>query len=353
MVGAARAAGSLWTRWRERSRAVPIAEPPIVEDGRVRRSAWHHTRYLASIVHPDRGRRHRRLQRRRRAGHPGPGRQRQGRARRDGRQRPRHRNWRGCSPACPTPRSATSRRRRQGDREGRSPRSPRAARPRRRRRPRTSGKVLEDKGVTAVAIAAPDHWHAPAAIMACAAGKDVYVEKPCGHNPREGELLVAAARSHNRIVQMGSQRRSWPTSRTLTRQIRDGSLIGRVYFARGWYVNTRASIGVGKPAPVPAGLDYELWQGPAPAARVQGQRHPLQLALVLELGHQRSLQQRHARDRRDALGHGRHVPDDGRVRSAAATTSRTTGSAPTRRRRRSSSRATSRSSGKAAAATAT
>ena len=63
---------------------------------------------------------------------------------------------------------------------------------------------------------------------------------------------------------MGSQRRSWPTIQELTSQIRDGSLIGRVYFARGWYVNTRASIGVGKPAPVPAGLDYELWQGPAP-----------------------------------------------------------------------------------------
>jgi predicted dehydrogenase len=125
-------------------------------------------------------------------------------------------------------------------------------------------KVLEDKSVTAVAIAAPDHWHAPAAIMGCAAGKDVYVEKPCGHNPREGELLVAAARRHNRIVQMGSQRRSWPTIMELTKQLREGTLIGRVYFARGWYANTRASIGVGKPAPVPAGLDYELWQGPAP-----------------------------------------------------------------------------------------
>jgi predicted dehydrogenase len=125
-------------------------------------------------------------------------------------------------------------------------------------------KVLEDKSITAVAIAAPDHWHAPAAIMACAAGKDVYVEKPCGHNAREGELLVAAARRHNRIVQMGSQRRSWPNLNELVPQIREGTLIGRVYFARGWYVNTRASIGIGKPAPVPAGLDFDLWQGPAP-----------------------------------------------------------------------------------------
>jgi predicted dehydrogenase len=125
-------------------------------------------------------------------------------------------------------------------------------------------RVLEDRSFHAVAIAAPDHWHAPAAMLACAAGKDVYVEKPCSHNPLEGELLVAAARRYNRIVQMGSQRRSWPNVVALTKQIREGTLIGRVYFARGWYANTRAAIGVGKPAPVPAGLDYELWQGPAP-----------------------------------------------------------------------------------------
>ena len=70
--------------------------------------------------------------------------------------------------------------------------------------------MLEDKAVDAIVIATPDHWHAPAAILACAAGKDVYVEKPCSHNPREGELLVAAAKKHQRIVQMGNQRRSWP-----------------------------------------------------------------------------------------------------------------------------------------------
>jgi predicted dehydrogenase len=125
-------------------------------------------------------------------------------------------------------------------------------------------KALEDKSLDAVVIAAPDHWHAPAAILACAAGKDVYVEKPCGHNPLEGELLVTAARKYNRVVQMGSQRRSWPNLTALVPQLRDGSLIGRVYFGRGWYVNTRAAIGVGKQVSVPAGLNYELWQGPAP-----------------------------------------------------------------------------------------
>ena len=146
-------------------------------------------------------------------------------------------------------------------------------------------------------------------MLALAAGKDVFVEKPCSHNALEAELLAAAAKRYgSRILQVGSQRRSWPNIIDLMRQIRDGSLIGRVYFARGWYVNTRASIGVGKEAPVPAGLDYELWQGPGAAPSLQGQRHPLQLALVLELGHERGLQQRQPRDRRDALGHGRRLP---------------------------------------------
>jgi predicted dehydrogenase len=125
-------------------------------------------------------------------------------------------------------------------------------------------RVMEDKDIDALVIATPDHWHAPAAILGCAAGKDVYVEKPCGHNPLEGELLVAAARRHNRVVQMGTQRRSWPNVIQAVAQLRDGSLIGRVYYARGWYSNTRASIGTGKPAPVPPGLDFDLWQGPAP-----------------------------------------------------------------------------------------
>ena len=124
-------------------------------------------------------------------------------------------------------------------------------------------RILDDKSVDALVIAAPDHWHAPAAILACAAGKHVYVEKPCSHNPREGELMVAAARKYNRVVQMGTQRRSWPTIMEGIKQVHQG-LIGRVYYSRGWYANTRGSIGHGKPADVPSWLDYELWQGPAP-----------------------------------------------------------------------------------------
>ncbi|HEY3220402.1 MAG TPA: Gfo/Idh/MocA family oxidoreductase [Gemmatimonadales bacterium] len=124
-------------------------------------------------------------------------------------------------------------------------------------------RALEDKGVDALVIAAPDHWHAPATILALSAGKHVYLEKPCGHNPREGELLVDAQRKAKRVVQMGTQRRSSPRAQEAVQAIREGA-IGRAYLARAWYSNRRRSIGRGKPAPVPAGLDYELWQGPAP-----------------------------------------------------------------------------------------
>jgi predicted dehydrogenase len=124
-------------------------------------------------------------------------------------------------------------------------------------------RILDDPAVDALVIAAPDHWHAPAAILACAAGKHVYVEKPASHNAREGELAVAAARKFNRVVQVGTQRRSMPQIIEAMQKVRDGA-IGRVLFARGWYTNTRGSIGRGRPAPVPAWLDWELWQGPAP-----------------------------------------------------------------------------------------
>ena len=124
-------------------------------------------------------------------------------------------------------------------------------------------KVLDDPNVDAVSLAMPDHWHAPATIMACAAGKHVYVEKPGSHNGRESEMIVAAARKHKRVVQMGNQRRSWPWVIESIQALQGGE-IGKLYFARAWYTNHRASIGRGKPAPVPDWLDYSLWQGPAP-----------------------------------------------------------------------------------------
>jgi len=122
--------------------------------------------------------------------------------------------------------------------------------------------ILDDRSVDALVIAAPDHWHAPATILACAAGKHVYVEKPASHNAREGELMVAAARKHRRVVQLGTQRRTWPGVVEGVGKVHAGAL-GRVLFSRGWYNNTRASIGRGKAAAVPDWLDWELWQGPA------------------------------------------------------------------------------------------
>jgi predicted dehydrogenase len=124
-------------------------------------------------------------------------------------------------------------------------------------------RILDDHEVDAVSIATPDHWHAPATILACAAGKHVYVEKPGSHNARESELIVAAARKHDRRVQMGNQRRSWPWVIEAMEALKSG-VIGNAYFARGWYTNNRASIGRGKVVPAPAWLDYGLWQGPAP-----------------------------------------------------------------------------------------
>jgi predicted dehydrogenase len=125
-------------------------------------------------------------------------------------------------------------------------------------------RILDDPAVDALVIATCNHWHAPAAILACAAGKHSYVEKPCSHNPREGELLVAASRKYDRIVQMGNQRRSWPKIIEAIERIQGGA-IGRPEFARCCYSNTRPSIGRGREVPVPAGLDYALWQGPAPS----------------------------------------------------------------------------------------
>ncbi len=124
-------------------------------------------------------------------------------------------------------------------------------------------KALEDRSLDAVTIATPDHWHAPMAIMALAAGKHVYVEKPCSHNPNEGELLIQAVDKYQRKVQMGNQRRSFGNMHQAMKEIH-GGIIGKTYFARAWYDNKRGPIGRGKPAPVPEWLDYELWQGPAP-----------------------------------------------------------------------------------------
>ena len=133
--------------------------------------------------------------------------------------------------------------------------------------------VLEDKSLDALVIAAPDHWHAPATIMACQAGKHVYVEKPCSHNPHEGELLLEAQQKYNRVIQMGNQRRTWSNVQACMQDIHSG-IIGNVYYARAWYANSRGPIGFGKEAKIPSYLDFELWQGPAPRLPYRDNIHP-------------------------------------------------------------------------------
>lgn len=124
-------------------------------------------------------------------------------------------------------------------------------------------RILDNPNVDAISIAMPEHWHAPATIMGCAAGKHVYVEKPGSHNVWESQMMVAAARRYKRVVQMGNQRRSWPWVIDSIAALHEG-IIGEVRFARGWYTNRRPGIGIGKVIPVPDWLDYDLWQGPAP-----------------------------------------------------------------------------------------
>jgi predicted dehydrogenase len=133
--------------------------------------------------------------------------------------------------------------------------------------------VLQLKDVDVITIATPEHWHAPMAIAGLQAGKHVYVEKPCSHNPAEGAMLVEAQRKYGKLVQMGSQQRSSPHTIEIVSKIHDG-LIGRAYFARAWYCNLRKSMGVGKVVPVPATLDWELWQGPAPRSPYKDNIHP-------------------------------------------------------------------------------
>jgi predicted dehydrogenase len=124
-------------------------------------------------------------------------------------------------------------------------------------------KLLDDKSIDAVSIATPNHWHTLMAIWACQAGKDVYVEKPCSHNLWEGGQLVRAAAKYNRIVQHGTQSRSNAASMQAIKEMHDG-LLGDVYLSRGLCFKWRDTIGHTAVSPVPEGVDYDLWTGPAP-----------------------------------------------------------------------------------------
>jgi predicted dehydrogenase len=123
-------------------------------------------------------------------------------------------------------------------------------------------RMLDDKSLDIVIVATPDHWHSPAAILACEAGKHVYVEKPISHNIREGRRLIEAAARNKVLVQHGTQSRSTQMMIDAVRLLREG-LIGNVLVAKCWNIQRRGSIGRGENTPPPAGFDYDTWVGPA------------------------------------------------------------------------------------------
>jgi predicted dehydrogenase len=129
-------------------------------------------------------------------------------------------------------------------------------------------RLLENKDLSAVFIATPDHWHAPASILALDAGKHVYVEKPCSHNIREGRLMIDAARRARKICQVGTQSRSTEMNMTAMRMIQENA-IGEVLSVRVWNSQLRRTIGRQKPSKPPEHLIYEDWIGPAPMVPYQ------------------------------------------------------------------------------------
>lgn len=131
--------------------------------------------------------------------------------------------------------------------------------------------VLDDNSVDAVVVATPDHWHAPAAIMACEAGKHVYVEKPCSHNFREGQLLVKAAGDNNVVVQHGTQSRTNRLICGAIQMLQEG-VIGDVLVCKAWNIQRRRNIGHATPSTPPANVDYDTWVGPAEFMPFQSNR---------------------------------------------------------------------------------
>ncbi len=123
--------------------------------------------------------------------------------------------------------------------------------------------LIDDQSIDILVVGTPDHWHAIPTILGCLAGKDVYVEKPDGHNLIEGQRMVAAMRKHGRIVQMGTQARSGEYLQDAVAYIRSGKL-GRVLVAKAWETSRQRSIGHPADGVPPPGVDYEMWLGPAP-----------------------------------------------------------------------------------------
>ncbi len=133
-------------------------------------------------------------------------------------------------------------------------------------------KLYADKEIDAVSIATPNHWHSLATIWACEAGKDVYCEKPASYNIWEGQRMEAAARKHNRIVQVGMQSRSIPHKIRAVELLRHGA-IGKLYMAKGVCYKRRPSIGHEPDTSTPAGVNWDLFLGPAPMRSYNKLRH--------------------------------------------------------------------------------
>jgi predicted dehydrogenase len=133
--------------------------------------------------------------------------------------------------------------------------------------------LLENDRIDAVFIATPDHWHAPAAILALDAGKHVYVEKPCCHNIREGRLMADAVQRNGKCLQVGTQSRSTDCVREAIERVHEGQ-IGDVLVAKAWNSQRRSSIGKTKPSNPPEYLDFDLWLGPAPVAAYRSNMLP-------------------------------------------------------------------------------
>ena len=191
-------------------------------------------------------------------------------------------------------------------------------------------RLLDDKSIDAITIATPDHWHALLTVLACQAGKDVYVEKPASHNVVEGRRMVEAARKYNRVVQLGTQRRSTPHVKDAIARVRSGG-IGKVGMARAWIHQATED---DRPRQAWTGARRRRLRDvarPRPRPPVLSQPLPLQLALVLELGHRRARQQRHSRRRRRPLGPRRRCARSPSAPAAASTSSMTTRKCPTPR----------------------
>ena len=171
--------------------------------------------------------------------------------------------------------------------------------------------MFADPKVEAVSIATPNHWHALAAIWAMKAGKDVYGEKPACYNIHEGMRMIQVQRETKRIMQVGSQHRSWPFKIKAITALQQG-LIGKLYMTKALCYKLRPSIGHTPDTPTPPGLNWDLFLGPAPMRPVQRKAFRVLLALVLGHRQRRHREPGRARNRYRALGAGRsRVAEDG------------------------------------------